>query len=71
MHASMRGMSQHHNSTNGKWSVQVKLLSTTEKKRHVFSERLRQNTCSQTYEALNTLHIIPNFMTNVGVILNW
>ena len=38
MHASLGGTNQHHDSTHGKWGVQVKLLSTTEKKRRVFSE---------------------------------
>ena len=61
MHASMRGMSQHHNSTRGKWNVQVKLPSTTEKKWHMFFEHSCQNTSSQTYESLNASHINSTF----------
>jgi hypothetical protein len=61
MHASMRGMSQHHNSIHGERGVQVKWPSTTEKKWRVFSEYLCQNTSSQTRETLNPSHTISIF----------
>ena len=61
MHASMRGMSQHHNSIRGKRGVQVKWPSITKKKWHVFFEYLCQNTSSQTHETFNPSHTISIF----------